>query len=319
MSSTRRHLVKRRDFIGLSGTFAVGSRLPAAQWLDRNQEREQDRVAQEDPRFREIGALIEAKMREYRIPGVAFGIVKNGATAVRGFGLTNLDNPQPVTPDTVFPIMSITKTMVAVAMLRLVEQGKLALEAPVREYLAGFKVRDREATETVTLRHLLTHTPGWEGQVAGVDNGVSHHAVLIAAMAENPQLAKPGELWSYNNLGFGVASRVLEVVTGSGIHEALRSLVFTPLSLDRAFTQTGTAMTYPFAAPHVEANDRTVVSRPFQLPADTGAGGGAMSLSSLMTYARFHLGAQTSGDPVLKPASLELLLTPHIVNRPCME
>ena len=101
---------------------------------------------QTDPRFEELAALVTEKMAEYRVPGVAFGIVKDGRVQSRGFGVTNVDNPQPVTSDTIFTVASISKTLVATALMRLVEGGQLDLEAPVRSYLPDFKVQDETAT-----------------------------------------------------------------------------------------------------------------------------------------------------------------------------
>ena len=68
---------------------------------------------QADPKFEELSRLVTQKMAEYHVPGVAFGIVKNGQVMVRGFGVTNIEDPQPVTGDTVFPIASISKTIAA--------------------------------------------------------------------------------------------------------------------------------------------------------------------------------------------------------------
>src|SRR5687767_7843749 len=87
-------------------------------------------VAPADQKFEQIASLVTQKMAEYGVPGVAFGIVKNGQLTVRGLGVTNLDNPQPVTPDTVFALASISKTVTTTAMMRLVEQGKVDLSAP---------------------------------------------------------------------------------------------------------------------------------------------------------------------------------------------
>jgi len=92
------------------------------------------RVAQPpagDARFEPLAALIQDKMREYRIPGVALGIVANGVTTVRGFGVTSVEDPLPVTAHTVFPIASISKTFAATAMMRLVGQGGSARPGPV--------------------------------------------------------------------------------------------------------------------------------------------------------------------------------------------
>jgi CubicO group peptidase (beta-lactamase class C family) len=247
-------------------------------------------AVQEDPRLQQTYRLIESKMAEYRVPGVAFGLVTGDDVHLRGFGITNVDNPQPVDPDTVFPIASISKTVVATAMMSLVDDGRIDLEAPVRAYLPAFRVADATASGEVRVWHLLTHTPGWEGQLGTPDRGPRTLERFVEGLAELPQLARPGEVWSYNNAGFGVAGRILEVVHGSSINDALDELVFEPLTLDRAFSRTGTAMTYRFAAPHRESDGRTAIVRPFRLPANVSAGGTAMSVASLIRYARFHLG-----------------------------
>ena len=97
--------------------------------------------APDDPKFEQLAALVTQKMSEYRIPGVAFGVLKNGRMTMRGLGITNADNPQPLTPETIFPIASISKTVTATAIMRLVEQGKLELAAPVRSYIPEFASR----------------------------------------------------------------------------------------------------------------------------------------------------------------------------------
>src|SRR5438552_2272597 len=117
---------------------------------------------QADPKFDQLAALVTQKMAEYHVPGVAFGIVKDGKITARGFGVTNVDNPQPVTPETIFALASISKTVTTTAMMRLVEQGKVDLNAPVRKYLPDFKLQDESAAASVAIWHLLTHTPGWE-------------------------------------------------------------------------------------------------------------------------------------------------------------
>jgi CubicO group peptidase (beta-lactamase class C family) len=124
-------------------------------------------------------------MAEYHVPGVAFGIVRNGQTTVRGFGVTNVEDPQPITGDTIFPIASISKTVAATALVRLVQQGKMDLDAPVRRYLPDFRVGDEAASKEVAIWHLLTHTPGWEGQLSVSDRGTDtlkcRRAPLLAA------------------------------------------------------------------------------------------------------------------------------------------
>ena len=95
-----------------------------------------------DPRFDTLATLAGAKMAEYRVPGVALGIVDNGVVTIRGLGVTSVEDPLPVTAHTVFPIASISKTFAATMMMRLAEQGKVDLKAPVRKYLPDLNVRD---------------------------------------------------------------------------------------------------------------------------------------------------------------------------------
>ncbi len=199
-----------------------------------------------DPKFDALVRLIERKMAQYGVPGVAFGVVKDGVTRARGLGITNLDNPQAVSADTVFALASISKTVTATAMMRLVEQGKVDLNAPVRRYLADFAVQDEKVSREVAVWHLLTHTPGWEGQLNSEDRGAQTLAHFITTMKDLPQLANPGEVWSYNNAGFNVAGRVIEVTSGQTIHNAFRSLVFEPLGLRRSFTRIEDLVTWPF-------------------------------------------------------------------------
>ncbi len=312
--------MKRRRFLGVGAVAAIGSGHPALDAILSGSGWGGDgkasvaRSRQLDPRFDDMSDLIEAKMAEYRITGVAFGLSKNGASQRRGFGLTNVDNPQPITPDTVFPIASISKTVVGTALMRLHDQGRVDVEAPVREYLPDFRVGDAAATRDVRIWHLMTHTPGWEGQLRTPDRGPATLANFTEGLVDLPQLARPGEVWAYNNAGWGVAGRVLEAVTDSAIGDALYDLVFEPLGLDRAFSRTGDAMTYRFAAPHREREGRTVVNHAFQLPANVAAGGCAMSLDNMIRYLEFHLGDGTTpeGERLLSRAFLEAMRTARI-------
>jgi CubicO group peptidase (beta-lactamase class C family) len=206
-------------------------------------------------------------------------------------------------------------------MLRLVDEGRVGLDGPVVDYLPEFRLRDRDATRLVTVRHLLTHTPGWDGDLPIPDHGVRTHESFVSDLAGVPFLARPGEVWGYNNAGFSVAARILEVVTGSSIHDALADLVFSPLGLRHAYTRTGDAMLNRFAAPHWESGGGTQVLRPFELPRGTAAGGIAMSLISLTRYAAFHLGDGTgpTGERILQPSTLELMRTPQLTKQPLTE
>jgi CubicO group peptidase (beta-lactamase class C family) len=293
--------VRRRDFLYLAGLVAVPPACAA--------------TAQRPDPLAALESAIVQRMTEYDVPGVAFGLFKDGRIHARGFGITNVDNPQPVTEDTVFPIASISKTVAATAAMRLAQDGRLDMAAPVRSYLPDFSVQDESTSRELRIWHLLTHTPGFEGQLAADNRGAETLAQFIVRLRDVPSFAAPGEIWGYNNAGFTVLGRVIEVITGTTVHEAFRDLVFAPLGLSHAFTETGTAMTHRFAAGHRRGQTgRAEVIRPFELPASVTAGGAAMSVSSLLAYAAFHLGDGTAADRrrILPQAALEDMRTPRL-------
>src|SRR5687767_15316655 len=262
-----------------------------------------------DARFEALVSLATTKMKEFGIPGVALGVVHNGNTMIRGIGITNVEDSLPVTPHTVFPIASISKTFATTAVMRLVEQSKVDLRAPVRTYLPEFRVRDEAASRDATVWHLLTHLGGWEGQVSGPDRGTETLANFMTTITDLMQVAPPGAAWSYNNAGFSIAGRVIETATGTPINRAVRDLVFQPLGLEHAGTTAGDFIVNRFAAGHTVRNGAPSLNRPFSPSVSVTAGGVGICMTDLLAYARFHMGDGTvsGGERVLKRESLELL------------
>ena len=269
--------------------------------------------ATRDARFEALVALTEAKMKEHGVPGVALGIVHDGVVTIRGLGITNVEDSLPVNAHTVFPIASISKTFAATAMMRLVEQGKVDLRAPVRTYIPEFRVRDEGVSRDVTVWHLLTHLGGWEGQVSGPDRGSETAKNFIGTITDLMQVAPPGAAWSYNNAGFSVAGRVIEVATGATINRAMRDLVFQPLGLEHAGTTAGEFIVQRFAAGHSVRDGKATLNRPFTPSVGVTAGGVGLCMTDLLAYARFHMGDGTAanGTRILKRESLEQLRTPQ--------
>jgi CubicO group peptidase (beta-lactamase class C family) len=266
-----------------------------------------------DPRFNALVALAETRMREHGVPGLALGIVQNGTVTMRGLGVTNLDDPLPVTNHTVFPIASISKTFAATAMMRLVEQGKVDLRAPVRKYLPDFRVRDESVSRDATVWHLLTHSGGWEGQVSGPERGEDTLRNFAASITDLMQVAPPEAAWSYNNAGFSIAGRVIESVTAMSINRAMRELVFQPLGLEHAGTTAGDFITHRFAAGHSSRAGTPALIRPFSPSTSVTAGGIGLCITDLLTYARFHLGDGTAGgERLLGRESLEQVRAPQL-------
>ena len=263
-----------------------------------------------DPKLDAIVSLTEAKMKEYGVPGVAIGIISDGVTTTRGLGITNVEDPLQVNAHTVFPIASISKTFAATAMMRLVDQGKVGLRDPVQKYIPEFRVRDPNVSRDVTVWHLLTHMGGWEGQVSGPDRGTETLKNFLTTIPDLMQIAPPGAAWSYNNAGFSIGGRLIEVVTGNPINRAVRDLVFTPLGLEHAGTTSNEFIVQRFAAGHITRNGTPTLQRPFGASVSVTAGGVGLCITDLMTYAKFHMGDGTAnGATVLTRESLRAMQT----------
>ncbi len=175
-------------------------------------------------------------MAHYHVPGVAVGVYNDGVQQVGGLGVTNVDHPLAVNEETLYQIGSISKTFTGTTAMRLVEQGKLDLDAPIRTYLPDLKLADADATERATMKHLLTHTGGWVGDYFD-DLGAGDDALakMAVQMATVPQVAPLGTLWSYNNAGFYLAGRVIEVITGKPFEAAVQELVLDPLGMEHTY------------------------------------------------------------------------------------
>ncbi len=252
-----------------------------------------------DERFEAVKKVARDGMQRLGVPGVAFGVLDGDTEHVAGFGVTNVDHPLEVTAETLFQIGSTTKTMTATAMMRLVEQGKVELDAPVRSYVPGFRMADEEVTAKVTPRHLLTHLGGWLGDYFDdTGRGEDALAIYVGRMAELPQLTPLGTVWSYNNAGFSLAGRVIECVTGQSYEEALTELVLQPLGLSKSFILPEEAMVHRFAAGHAKLPDgRIRVLRPWQLARSAHPAGGVIScVLDQLAYARFQLGDGLAED-----------------------
>ena len=150
----------------------------------------------------DVFEAVRARQEELRVPGVAVGVLQDGEERHEAFGVTSVDNPLDVTPETRFQIGSISKTFTGTAVMYLVAEGAIDLDRPVRNYLPDLELGDADATERVTMRHLLAHTGGWAGDYFD-DTGWGDDAVarFVERMRTLPQLTTVGELWSVQQRG----------------------------------------------------------------------------------------------------------------------
>lgn len=264
-----------------------------------------------DPQFKAVAEEIAAGMARLPIPGLAVGIVHEGQTYTTGFGMTSVENPLPVTADTLFQTGSITKTFTATILMRLLEQGRLELDAPVRAYLPDFQLSDPDVAARATIRHLLTHTGGWLGDYFN-DFGFGDDAQqkMVDQIAKLPQWTPLGEVWSYCNTGFNIAGRVIEVLTGQTYEAAAKSLVLDPLDMKLSFFFPHDVMVERFAVGHQVFDHQPRVARPWPIGrAGHPVGGVVSTVNDLLKYAHFHM---SDGQGLLKAETLKLMQTPQV-------
>ena len=253
-----------------------------------------------------LSSLVDDAMQTRHVPGVAVGLLHDGTEETFGFGVTSVENPLPVQPDTLFQIGSITKTFTATLLMQLVAAGRLQLDAPIRAVLPDFRLQDETVAAAATVRHLLTHTGGWVGDDF-TDTGWGDDALAryVLGMAALPQLAPLGGPFSYCNSGFAVAGRIVEVLTGQTYEQAARERLLDPLEMQRSRLFPTEVMTERYSVGHTSPFDdgqSATVLRPWPLPRAANAMGGLTStVIDLLRYARLHLGQ--AGDAVLPAAA----------------
>jgi len=269
-----------------------------------------------DATFKPLHERVSEAMERLHVPGVSVGIMVDGQEHVAAFGVTNVNYPSPVLPDTLFQIGSTTKTVTATAIMRLVEDGMIDLDAPVRTYLPDLRLQSEDVAQRVTVRQLLTHTAGWTGDFfADMGRGEDALSKIVAAMAEIDQVTPLGEIWSYNNAAFYLAGRVVEAVTEKSYEGAARELVLDPLDMTSSFFFPEEVMVRSFAVGHNVVDEKAVVATPWALPRTAHpAGGLASTAGDQLRYARFHMGDGTSenGTRVLSSESIALMQTPAV-------
>ena len=162
-------------------------------------------------------ALLRREMRERRIPGLQAAVVKDGKIVLlSSFGTADLQSGTPVTNKSVFGIYSCTKAFTGVAVMQLVEDGKLDLDAPVSRYLDGLPA----AWQPVTIRQLLTHVSGLPNILRALDpvtfgfvRGSDEEATWTKTKAM-PMEFTPGERFSYNQTNYALLGRIIDKLSG---------------------------------------------------------------------------------------------------------
>ena len=244
--------------------------------------------------FAELTAAAQQAMARLKVPGLALGVISSAEQYTAAFGITSVEHPLPVTDTTLFQIGSISKTVCATLAQRYAAAGVLDLDAPLRTYLPELRLADEDVAARVTLRHCFTHTGGWLGDYFDdTGDGDDALALMVQRLERLPQLTPLGAYWSYNNAGFYLAGRVLEVVGGQPYEALVRAQIFAPLGMERAGFNAAAAITHRFAVGHTAVYDEGApqVARPWGLARNAAPVGSIVcGVRELLRYARFQLG-----------------------------
>jgi CubicO group peptidase (beta-lactamase class C family) len=259
-----------------------------------------------------ITERLPALLAEHKVPGAAIGVYVNGEAFDFASGVLSHATGVEATADSVFQVGSITKTWTATLVMQLADEGLLDLDATVVTYLPDFDLADSDAAKTMTVRQLLCHKAGFEGDIF-TDTGNNDDCVekYVATLRDDPQLFAPDEMFSYNNAGFCVLGRIIEVLRGKPFDQALREHLFTPLGLTHAATDANSAILYRAAVGHLpnpQDPDGQPVPAPMWSLVKSNAPAGAMLAMrprDLLAFAAMHLngGKAADGTQVLSAAS----------------
>ncbi|MDX6418541.1 MAG: hypothetical protein QOG28_3161, partial [Trebonia sp.] len=280
-----------------------------------------EQYASETKRPKIDGAHWERRLavlaERHKVPGASLGILRLGADGrpdeviEAAYGYANFPAKIEATTDTLFQIGSMSKVWTATLAMQLVDEGKLDLDAPVAEVLPELRLADAEVAKTVTMRHLLNHTSGIDGDVftdtGRGDDCVEQYVALLSGQKQNHPL---GVTWSYCNAGFVLAGRVIEKLTGLTWDAALRQKIYAPLGLKHTVTLPEEALLFRTAAGHVDVTGDPVLAPAWQLPRSLGPAGLICSTpADVLAFARMHLagGLAADGTRVLSAESTQAM------------
>ncbi|HEX7315213.1 MAG TPA: serine hydrolase [Pyrinomonadaceae bacterium] len=261
-----------------------------------------------------VGALarldeyIERHMREVGAPGMTLALAeRGGAVRVSTYGLADTKAGARVRPETLFEIGSISKSFAAVALLQMLDEGRVDLHRPVVEYLPWLKLEQRHGA--VTAHHLLSHTSGLPGA-----------SLLPESLAVGLEtFFKPGEKWVYSNIGYLLLGLLIETLDRRPLADALAARILKPLGMNSSSPLISNALRPRMAvgyAPELEDRPfppRGRLAEAAWIEVDTAAGGVAATAPDMVAYMRMLLNRGAAGERrIISEKSFELLTKPVV-------
>lgn len=263
-------------------------------------------------------ARLAVLAKKHGIVGASLAIARGDDTLTAVTGVLNLRTGAPVTADSLFQIGSISKVWTTTLIMQLVDDGLLDLDAKVIKYLPDFKVADDSISATVTVRQLLSHTSGIDGDLF-LDTGRGEDALskYVAAMAKLTRVVPPGKVMSYCNSGYNLLGHIVATLRGKSWDAVLRERLLTPLGLTSAGTLPEEALLYSAATGHLQQPGATepAVTPQWGIFRSAGPAGLIHSTAAQqLAFARLHInnGVAADGARLLSEASAKAMLAPQV-------
>jgi CubicO group peptidase (beta-lactamase class C family) len=260
--------------------------------------------------------LINKTISENDIPGFAIGIVKDGSLVyAKGFGTAKLGQSNPITPQSLFHMASVTKLFVATAVMQLVEQGKIDLDAPLVKYLTYFRLNDERYTK-ITIRQMLNHTSGipdaanynWDKPEYD-DKALERY---VRSIANLQMVGAPGEKFRYSNIAFEVLGDLIAKVSGESFESYVQKNILAPLGMKRSTLLLREADPQLLTTPHVPEHEKVIVSQVF--PYNRAHAPSSTLYSNIEDMSRWAMANLSRGEldskRILKASTYDLLWKP---------
>jgi CubicO group peptidase (beta-lactamase class C family) len=330
---TRRDLLKRAS--GLAAVAAVGG-LTSIETEAAEVHQERNRALVRNAAFATIDLSLRRAIDNGDVAGVvAMGATQRGLVYEGAFGQANPQTGTAMTPDTVFWLLSMTKAITATACMQLIEQGRLRLDQPAGDILPELKsphVLDgfdasgqpklRPARNTITVRHLLTHTSGftysiWSENMSRYEKvtGMPDIGYSMNGAFKAPLEFEPGERWQYG-IGMDWVGKLVEAVTDQSLEVYFREHIFTPLGMSNSGFLISGAQKQRVATMHNRQADGSLKPAPFEINQrpEFFMGGGAFSTPrDYMALLQMLMNGGTyRGERVLRADTVATMLRNHI-------
>lgn len=265
---------------------------------------------EKDEILSKLDVYLKSANNAYRFNGAALVMHHNQVILNKGYGFSDMTAKTVNTPETRFPLLSITKTITATLILKLQEEGKLTVQDKLIKYFPGYPNGSR-----ITIHHLLTHSSGiynYTGDVSIQDSAIVNHPIskekVLGYFKDKPADFAPGKYYSYNNSGYFLLGLIIEKVTGKTYEQMVRETIFTPLGMTQSgFDFLGLPKEKKAQGYEIWNQETAIPYKHYDSTFAYSAGSTYSTTTDMIQYAR-----AVATEQILKPQTWELAFKPKI-------